>query len=119
MTDLLKRFPAELGDPYSTGFSPEWTVVDGDPAGTTWINFASADASMIAGVWNCTPGAFEVTYSKWEFCQLLSGSCTITPEGGEPMSLKAGDAFVLDAGFRGRWEVTETMTKHFVFQRLP
>jgi uncharacterized cupin superfamily protein len=33
--------------------------------------------------------------------------------GGEPMTVRQGDAFVIPAGFKGVWEVIERTRKHY------
>ena len=38
-----------------------------------------------------------------------------TPDGLEPIHLKAGDIFVVEPGMKGTWEVVETVRKYFVF----
>jgi len=43
------------------------------------------------------------------------GYCIITPDGQEPIHLKAGDIFVVEPGMKGTWEVVETVRKYFVF----
>ena len=43
----------------------------------------------------------------------------ITDEDGRAETLRAGDAFVIPAGFRGTWEVVETTTKRFVIHEPP
>lgn len=108
-------FPHELGEP-KLGPPAGWTVRDGNPEARAWRHYTSADGSLLAGLWQCTPGIFDVAYDKWEFCHVISGRCVITPDGGAPVHLGEGDGFVLESGFIGRWQVIETMTKHFVFK---
>jgi uncharacterized protein len=52
---------------------------------------------------------------KWEYCDFQEGYCIITPEGKEPIHLKAGDKFIIEPGMKGTWEVVETVRKYFVF----
>jgi uncharacterized cupin superfamily protein len=92
-----------------------WTVVGGKPVAQAWRCYTSDDGKRLSGMWTCSRGTFDVVYDKWEFCHLISGSCKITPEGGEPTIVKAGDAFILEKTFKGSWEVLEACTKHFVF----
>ncbi|MFO6369316.1 cupin domain-containing protein, partial [Pseudomonas aeruginosa] len=54
-------------------------------------------------------------FQGWEFCHFLDGYCIITPEGEQPVHLRAGDVFVIEPGLRGTWEVVETVRKYFVF----
>ena len=45
---------------------------------------------------------------------MLTGLSTITDETGAVLTVKAGDEFVIPAGFVGTWEVLEPTTKRFV-----
>ena len=44
-----------------------------------------------------------MNYERWEFCHFLDGYCIITPEGEQPVRLRAGDVFVIEPGLRGTW----------------
>ena len=44
---------------------------------------------------------------------LIQGRITITPDGGKPVSVGPGDAFVVEAGFKGVWKIEEKVLKHF------
>jgi uncharacterized cupin superfamily protein len=44
---------------------------------------------------------------------LLAGHIIITPDGGEPVEMKTGCAFVVEPGFSGTWEIKEPVRKHF------
>jgi EutQ-like cupin domain len=39
----------------------------------------------------------------------------LTPEGGKPIELKAGDVFVIEPGFNATWEVVGRVRKYYVF----
>ena len=93
----------------------KWKRIGGDPHTVNLNAYLSADGSKIMGTWICTPGKFEVSYEKREFCHFLDGYCIVTPEGEEPKHLKAGDVFVIEPGMKGTWEVVETVRKYFVF----
>ena len=38
-------------------------------------------------IWTCEVSSFDWTYEEKETCLLLDGEVTVTPEGGEPLSL--------------------------------
>jgi hypothetical protein len=44
---------------------------------------------------------------------MIAGRIVITPDGGAPVTVQAGDAFVVEAEFRGTWEIIEPVRKHF------
>jgi uncharacterized protein len=90
-----------------------WKVVEGKPTMKTWIQHTSADGSMISGTWEATPGSYHATYTGYEFVHLIEGRITITPDGGSPVTVGPGDAFVVEAGFKGVWRIEEKVLKHF------
>ncbi len=44
---------------------------------------------------------------------MIEGEITITPDGGQPVTVRAGDAFVVEADFRGTWVIEKEVFKHF------
>ena len=46
-----------------------------------------------------------------EVIYLLSGRMTVTPDGGEPAEVKAGDIAVFPTGWKGTWDIHETVRK--------
>ena len=109
-----------LGD--TAGIDPDtndlegWVVVEGNPSMKTWALHTSSDGSMASGVWECTPGTYHATYSAYEFVHMIEGRIVITPDGGTPVTVKAGDAFVVEHDFKGTWKIEETVRKHFDFR---
>jgi hypothetical protein len=93
----------------------KWERIEGDPHTVNLNAYTSEDGSKIMGTWICTPGKWRVEYVKWEYCHFQEGYCIITPDGMEPIHLKAGDIFVVEPGMKGTWEVVETVRKYFVF----
>jgi uncharacterized cupin superfamily protein len=45
---------------------------------------------------------------------ILAGSCTFTPEGGEPLALEAGDVVYFPANTNGRWDIAQALRKVYV-----
>ncbi len=91
-----------------------WKVVEGKPTMKTWVQHTSSDGSMISGTWEATPGSYHATYSAYEFVHLIRGRITITPDGGgAPVTVGPGDAFVVEADFKGVWKIDEPVLKHF------
>jgi len=66
--------------------------------------------------WEATPGSYHATYSAYEFVHLIEGRIVITPDGGTPVTVVAGDAFVVEKDFRGTWKIEEKVRKHFDFR---
>ena len=92
-------------------------VLAGEPVQDTWLEFADEASGFYVG--RCTPGKWRIAYTEREYCLLLSGVSVLTDEDGQATTLRAGDAFVIPAGFRGTWEVLETTTKRFVISEPP
>ena len=59
--------------------------------------------------------SFDWSYEDKETCLLLEGEVTVTPEGGKPVKLGAGDLVIFPAGMNCRWEVHQAVRKHFQF----
>ncbi|MCB6184615.1 cupin domain-containing protein [Leeia sp. TBRC 13508] len=92
------------------------TVAEGEPHTLTNNGYSSADGTLHMGVWESSVGVWKVDYKVWEYCNFLEGHCILTPENGEPIHLKAGDVFIIEPGFKGRWEVVEKVKKYYVIK---
>ena len=79
----------------------------------TWILYTSHDESMISGYWEATPGSYHATYTDYEFVHIIAGKLIITADGESPVELGAGEAFVVEPGFKGTWQIIEPIRKHF------
>jgi uncharacterized protein len=108
----IYKLPAPDAAPL-TDILEGWKIVEGAPTMKTWVLHTSADGSMVSGIWEATPGTLHGTYDGFEFVHLLAGKLTITPDGGAPVPLRAGDAFVVEPHFVGTWKIEETVRKHF------
>ena len=93
-----------------------WVKVEGNPTMRTWVQHTAADGTMISGTWEATPGSWHATYTAYEFVHLIEGRITITEDGGEPVMLSPGDAFVVEAGFKGVWRIEAPVRKHFAIR---
>jgi uncharacterized cupin superfamily protein len=89
------------------------SVISGSPRFRTW-NLDEAEGAVSAGIWEATPGKWHFANDHWEYCRILAGVSVITEDGGEAHTVRAGDSFVLRAGFSGTWEVIETTRKDYV-----
>jgi len=77
-------------------------------------HYNSPCGQMSAGVWNGEPGQWQVNYSEHEYCEIVQGVSVLRDEQGHAKTLRAGDRFVIPAGFKGTWEVLETCRKIYV-----
>lgn len=93
-----------------------WKVIEGAPSMKTWALHTARDGTMVAGIWECTPGTYHATYTAYEYVVLIEGRIVITPDGGTPVTVQAGDAFVVEKDFKGTWKIEEKVRKHFDFR---
>jgi hypothetical protein len=112
----VTRLPATSTVAPSTATLDGWIVTAGNPQMTTWVLHEAADGTMMAGIWECTPGRYHATYTAYEYVVLIEGRITITPDGGTPVTVVAGDAFVVEKDFKGTWVIEEKVRKHFDFR---
>jgi hypothetical protein len=66
-------------------------------------------------IWEKEVSTFPWTYSERETCYLLAGEVVVTPEGGEPVTLKKGDLVTFPEGMRCTWDVRVPVRKHYQF----
>jgi uncharacterized cupin superfamily protein len=90
-------------------------LVSGNPKFRSW-NIEDRDGNLYAGVWEATPGKWRIAYEEWEYVHVLAGVSVITEDGGAAHTIKAGDSFLIRPGFKGTWEVIETITKQYVIK---
>lgn len=93
---------------------PGWVVVEGTPTMKTAVQHTTEDGKVLSGTWQATPGTYHATYTDYEFVHMIAGRIIITPDGGDPVEVGPGDAFVVEADFKGTWKIVEPVTKHFV-----
>lgn len=112
------------GDP-QTGMGPANAVdrdnlVEGDPTETGHVFFTSTDGNVTAGVWECTPCLERIDrYGVDELCTVLSGSVTVTEDGGAAQTFRPGDTFIMPKDFKGTWHITETLRKYWMIVAPP
>jgi uncharacterized protein len=112
MTDTVFRFPAPGSEPMVSDLDG-WVKTEGTPSMKTWVQHTSADGSVISGTWEATVGSWHASYAFYEFVHLIEGRIIITPDGGQPVTLGPGDAFVVEPTFKGTWKVEAPVRKHF------
>lgn len=109
---LLQRIDLDAVTPVEERPDPE-KVISGDPVHTTW-SIEEADG-LYSGMWQATPGKWKVSYDgEWEYIRIHAGVSILTDLAGNATTLKAGDSWIIRAGFEGTWEVVETTLKDYV-----
>lgn len=97
--------------------SENWKALEGDPTMETWLEFQTADKTVVTGTWRSTTGIWRsVNTAYHEYVYLIDGAMELTPDGGEPVSVKSGDAFTVEAGFSGTWHVKKPVLKRFLLR---
>ncbi|GIZ11758.1 cupin domain-containing protein [Pseudomonas sp. NCCP-436] len=86
----------------------------GEPVAVASTTSVKRDDQVETGIWECTPGRWRRQIVQQEFCHFISGRCTFTPDGGEPMEINAGDALMMPANTTGIWDIHETVRKSYV-----
>jgi uncharacterized cupin superfamily protein len=61
------------------------------------------------GLWRCTPGDWELSLEKDEFCYFAQGRCTYTGSQGDVYEVEPGMAIHFRAGWSGKCRVHETI----------
>ncbi len=95
---------------------PSALVTEGKPVARTWTSAQSADQRVTQAVWECTAGKFRWEYTWDEFVMVLEGDAIITPEGGKPLTLRAGDFGYFPSGLKVEWHVPRYIRKTFVLR---
>ena len=111
----ITRLPSTDGITPSTADLDGWVVTEGTPSMKTWVLHTSTDGAMVSGIWECSTGSYHATYTAYEYVVLIAGRIVITPDGGSPVTVSAGDAFVVEKDFKGTWKIEENVRKHFDF----
>ena len=99
-------------------FRPKPTGLTGDPMEASKTLWTSLDGSVSIGVWECTPGTFAATREGYsEVAHITAGRFTLTTPDGVTSAHGPGDLVVTNEGWRGTWDVAETVRKVWVIQK--
>jgi uncharacterized cupin superfamily protein len=89
-------------------------IISGNPSTKLQNYYADGTGQFFSGIWESTPGKWQVNYGEEEFCAILAGKATLTDADGEAQSFQTGDAFVIPKGFTGTWETIDAVKKWYV-----
>ena len=67
-------------------------------------------------VWEKEASGFPWHYDETEVCYILEGQVTVTPDGGEPVTVGEGDLVTFPAGMDCTWEIHRDIRKHYRFE---
>lgn len=94
---------------------PRVGAVSGSPMTRTLCWHEAADGAPAVGVWECTPGVWDVEgAAASETIVITAGRGRLTDAGGRSVDVGPGDTVLLPRGWHGRWEVVETLRKIYV-----
>jgi hypothetical protein len=89
-------------------------LIAGEYRTRTWNHHTGEDGRLFCGVWESTPGIVRIDYEEWEYCHLTAGSVVLTRDDGRQWHFRAGDGFMIPAGFKGTWETVLAVRKEYV-----
>jgi uncharacterized protein len=64
-------------------------------------------------IWTKEVSDFPWTYDGEETCYFLAGEVTVTPEGGDPVTMGTGDLVTFPNGMSCRWQISQPVRKHY------
>jgi uncharacterized cupin superfamily protein len=68
-------------------------------------------------IWTREASEFPWSYDDAsETCYFLKGEVVVTPDGGEPVAIGAGDLVTFPRGMSCRWKITRDVQKHYRFE---
>jgi uncharacterized cupin superfamily protein len=115
MNSAAKANTSSAGQLSDTPIPPA-LVTEGKQVARTWTAAQSLDQLVTQGVWECTAGKFPWDYAWDEFVMVLEGEAVITPENGNPLTLRAGDFGYFPSGLKVEWHVPKYIRKTFVLR---
>jgi uncharacterized cupin superfamily protein len=64
-------------------------------------------------IWSKETSEFPWSYNGQETCYFLAGEVTVTPDGGEPVTMGQGDLVIFPDGMSCHWQITKPVRKHY------
>ncbi|NOZ19724.1 MAG: cupin domain-containing protein [Planctomycetes bacterium] len=66
-------------------------------------------------IWSKEESEFPWSYDDPETCYILEGNVIVTPDGGEPVEINAGDLVTFPSGMSCTWKINKAVRKHYKF----
>lgn len=99
---------------------PDWPLqslgavtVHGDPRASGKTVFETEDSKITGGIWKCSPGTFDLTFTWDEMALLLEGELIIEEFSDRKVQILPGDFFFVPRGAKTRWVVVKPLKKLF------
>jgi uncharacterized cupin superfamily protein len=67
-------------------------------------------------IWTKEESEFPWSYDSSETCYFLEGDVIVTPDGGKPVQMGAGDLVTFPKGMSCTWKVRKAVRKHYSFE---
>ncbi len=113
MSALVIQFASKVsGDLPDMPIQPSW-ILEGTPRARGKVLLQSADRKVSSGLWDCSAGRFQWTFTWDEFVHVLEGEVSISQQGGPTVTLKAGDSAHFPVGLKTEWLVPRYVRKAF------
>ncbi|WP_313464181.1 cupin domain-containing protein [Pseudomonas nitroreducens] len=111
--DVVSFVRSEIEPTIETVNNPD--LLSGEYEQKTWMHYEDAEREFYSGVWEAESFREVITTTENnEFCHIISGVVRLTDGDGKSQDYKAGDSFIIPAGFEGVWENVGTVKKLFV-----
>ncbi len=66
-------------------------------------------------IWEKEVSKFPWHYDEKETCYMIQGRVKVTPKGGQPVEINAGELVTFPAGLDCEWNVLSPIKKHYRF----
>ncbi len=66
-------------------------------------------------IWSKEVSEFPWEYDSEEICYILEGEVIVTPDGGKPVHILAGDLVTFPKGMKCTWKIKKDIRKHYHF----
>lgn len=101
-----------------TLLGPRSPVLSGAPVESAHV--LHRDGNGRSGVWECTPGRFDSARDgDTELMHFVAGAGTITSADGTVHEIRPGVVLVAPDGWRGTWDIRETVRKVYTIWNAP
>ena len=87
-------------------------IVESNPSQATLDDLGVSSWS----IWEKEVSAFPWTYDMEEVCYILEGDVVVTPDGGTPVTITAGDLVTFPNGMSCHWDISSPIRKHYLFR---
>jgi len=101
-------------------YCPSWPLqslgavtVHGNPTASGKTVFETKDRQITGGIWKCSPGTFDLTFTWDEMALLLEGELIIEESAEQKVRILPGDFFFVPRGARTRWIIVKPLKKLF------